>query len=115
MPGPEPGDGRMIGAQAASDHPVRDVAHAPLLDHPAGPLALGIGVEEQRHHHLRVERRPAVPIGPVAAVEPGQVQSGHRVQHHIHQIVLGQPLPHVHRQQQRLITLRVQEVLRHKS
>jgi len=38
-----------------------------------------------------------------------QVHGGHRVQHHEHQIVLGQPLPHVHRQQQRLITLRERE------
>jgi len=41
VPGPEPGDGRMIGAQPASDHPVAHIPHAPLFDHPAGPLALG--------------------------------------------------------------------------
>jgi len=54
-----------------------------------------------------------VPIGPVAAAERNQIQGSDRVQHYIHQIVFGQPLTHVHRQQQRLITLRVQEVLRH--
>jgi hypothetical protein len=103
----------MVGAQPASDHPVGHIADAPLLDHPAGPLALAVAIQQQRHHHLRVERRPAVPIGPVAAVEPAQIQGGHRVQHHEHQIVFGQPLAHVHRQQQRLITLRKKEVLRH--
>ena len=38
MPDPEPGDGRMTGVQAAGDHPVGHVPHAPLLNHPAGPL-----------------------------------------------------------------------------
>jgi len=52
-------------------------------------------------------------IGPVAAAEPAQIQGGHRIQHHEHQVVPGQPLAHVHRQQQRLITLRKEEVLRH--
>jgi hypothetical protein len=55
-----------------------------------------------------------VPISPVPAAELGQIQRGHRVQHHEHQIVLGQPLAHVRRHQQRLITLRINEVLRHK-
>jgi hypothetical protein len=54
-----------------------------------------------------------VPVGPVPAAELTQIQGGHRIQHHIHQIVLGQPLAHVHRQQQRLITLREKEILRH--
>ena len=105
----------MIGAQAAGDYPVAHVAHAPLLDHPAGPLALAVPIQQQRHHHLRVERRPAVPIGTVAAAELTEIQGGHRVQDHEHQIVFGQPLPHVHRQQQRLITLREKKVLRHTS
>jgi len=103
----------MIGAQAASDHPVAHITNAPLLDHPAGPLALAVAIQQQRHHHLRVKRRPAVPIGPVPAIKLTQIQGGHRIQHHEHQIVFGQPLAHIHRQQQRLITLREKEVLRH--
>ena len=114
MPGPEPGDRGVIGTQPAGDHPVAHIAHAPPLDHPAGPLALAVAIQQQRHHHLRVERRPAMPVGPVPAAELAQVQGGHRVQHHEHQIVFGQPLAHVHRQQQRLITLRIKEILRHK-
>jgi hypothetical protein len=105
----------MIRAQPASDHPVADIPHAPLFDHPAGPLALAVAIKQQRHHHLRVKRRPPMPIGPVLAAELAQIQGGHRVQHHEHQIVFGQPLAHVHRHQQRLITLREQEVLRHTS
>jgi hypothetical protein len=95
------------------DHPVGHVPHAPLLDHPAGPLALAVPIQQQRDHHLRAERRPAVPVGPVPAAELTQIQGSHRVQHHVHQIVLGQPLAHVHRHQQRLITLREKEILRH--
>jgi hypothetical protein len=114
MPGPEPGDRRMVGAQPAGDHPVADVAHAPLFDHPAGPLALAVPIQQQRDHHLRIERRPAVPVGPVPAAELTQIKGGHRVQHHVHQVVFGQPLAHVRRHQQRLITLRVKEILQHK-
>jgi hypothetical protein len=113
VPGPEPGDGGVIRMQPAGDHPVADVPHAPLLDHPAGPLALAVPVQQQRDHHLRAGRRPPVAIGPVAGTELAQIQGGHRVQHHEDQIVLGQPLAHVHRQQQRLIPLRIKEILRH--
>jgi hypothetical protein len=104
----------VIRIQPAGDDPVADIAHAPLLDHPAGPLALAVPVQQQRHHHLRVERRPPVPVSPVPAAESTQVQRGHRVHHDEHQVVLGQPLAHVHRQQQRLVTLRRKEILRHK-
>ena len=64
MPRPEPGDGDMIRAQPAGDHPVGHVPHAPLPGHPAGPLTLAVPIQQQRHHHLRVKRRPPVPIGP---------------------------------------------------
>ncbi len=111
---PEPGDGRVIGLQPAGDHPVAHVAHAPLLDDPAGPLSLAVAIQQQRDHHLGVERRPPVPVGPVPAAELAQIQGGDRVQYDERQIVLGQPFAHVHRQQQRLITLRINEVLRHK-
>jgi hypothetical protein len=104
----------VIRVQPAGDHPVGHIAHAPLLDHPAGPLALAVPVQQQRHHHLRVERRPPVPVSPVHAPETAQVQRGHRVQHDEGEIVLRQPLAHIHRQQQRLITLRAKEILRHK-
>jgi transposase len=33
MPGPEPGDRRVIRAQPAGDHPVAHIPHTPLLDH----------------------------------------------------------------------------------
>jgi len=54
-----------------------------------------------------------VPIGPVPPAELAQIKGGHRVQHHEHQIVLGQPFAHARRHQQWLITLRINEVLRH--
>jgi hypothetical protein len=58
MPGPEPGDRRMIGAQPAGDHPVADIAHAPFFDHPARPLALAVPIQQQRDHHLRGRTPP---------------------------------------------------------
>ena len=53
-------------------------------------------------------------VGPVLAAELTQIQRGHRIQHDERQIVFGEPLPHVHRHQHRLITLRAKEILRHK-
>ena len=44
MPGPEPDDGGMIRVQAPGDHPVADIAYAPLLHDSAGPLALAVHV-----------------------------------------------------------------------
>lgn len=113
MPRPEPGDGGVIGVQVADNHPVGHVACAPRLDDSAGPLALAVAIEQQRDHHLRVVRGTAVPVAPVATPERANIEHRHRVQHHEHQIVLGQPIPHVDRQQHRLITLRRKEVLRH--
>jgi hypothetical protein len=52
-------------------------------------------------------------VGPVPAAELAQVQRRHRVQHDEHQVVFGPQLPHIHRHQQRLITLRIKEILRH--
>jgi hypothetical protein len=103
----------MVGVQPAGDHPVTHIPHAPLLDHPAGPLALAVAIQQQRHHHLRIERRPAMTVGPVRPVELAHLQRGHRIQHHENQIIFGQPVPHAHRHQQRLITLRKKEILRH--
>ncbi len=54
----------------------------------------------------------AVIAGAVPNVAP-QIQGGHRVQHDEDQIVPGQPLAHARRHQQRLITLRAKEILRH--
>jgi hypothetical protein len=113
VPGSEPGNGRMIRTQPGDDHPVGHVAHATLLDHPAGAFPLAVAVQQQRGHHLRVERRPAMPVGPMTTAKLAQIHGGNRIQHNEHQIVLGQPLPHIHRHQQWLITLRVKEVLRH--
>ena len=56
------------------------------------PLALAVPVEQQRDHHLRVGRRPPVPISALSATELAQIQGCHRVQHNEDQIVLGRPL-----------------------
>jgi len=53
------------------------------------------------------------PLSSVPAPERTQIEGGHRVQQDGHQIVLGQPVQHIHRHQQRLITLRAKEILRH--
>jgi hypothetical protein len=61
----------------------------------------------------RIERRPPVPISPVQAAELAKIQGCHCIQHDEGQIVLRQPLAHACRHQQRLVTLREKEILRH--
>lgn len=51
----EPGDGRVVGDLVRRDHTEGDVLGAAPLDPAGGALADAVGVEEQRHHHLRVE------------------------------------------------------------
>ena len=71
------------------------IIHYPWLE----PLTLAVAIQQQRDHHRRAGRRPPVPVSPVPAAELAQIQRGHRVQHDERQVVLGQPLAHVHRHQ----------------
>ena len=66
VPGHEPGVRGVIGVQPAADHPRAHVIEGGHLDRPRGPDPLAVAVHDQRHHHPRVIRRPALPVGPVA-------------------------------------------------
>ncbi len=61
VPGPEPGDRRVVRAQPRRDHPERDVLDAAPLDLPARADPGGVGVEQQRGHQSpgRTRQRPA--------------------------------------------------------
>ena len=62
-----------------------------------------VGVEQHLHHHPRLIRRVATTVSLIQGVERRQVQTVHQVADVVRQMALGQPLPHVGRQQQRLI------------
>src|SRR6266545_2054153 len=62
-----------------------------------------VGVEQQRHHHLRVERRPPPAILPISPVESAQIHLVDGVDDEPGEMILRQPLPQARRQQQLLI------------
>jgi hypothetical protein len=95
------------------DHPERDVLAAPSLDPPRRALADRVRIHDQRHHHRRIVRRPAVPIGAIGGKERGQIELGEHLDHKPREVILGQPLAQARRQQQLLLAIARQEVLRH--
>ena len=106
-------DRRVIGHPVRSDHTVGDVLNTLTLDHPRRPLPPRIPIEQQRDHHRRIVRRPAMAIEAIDAKEPRQIHLLDRVQHKPRQMALRQPLPKARRQQQHLIAITLDEVLRH--
>jgi hypothetical protein len=55
----------------------------------------------------------AVPVSPVAAQERRQVELVDHIQYEPGQVVLGQPVPQVRRQQEGLVVVAAQEVVGH--
>jgi hypothetical protein len=109
----EPSDRRVIGLRVRGDHPVGDVLLAGPLDRPRRPRPTAIGVEQQRDHHRRLIGRPTAAVLAIGAVERGQIHRGNRVEHEPRQVALWQPLPHIGRHQERLLTITRDEPLRH--
>ena len=106
-------DGRVIRRLVHADHARRDVLHAAPLDPPRRPLPDRIGVEQQRHHHRRIVRRPTMTIRPIGGIERRQVELAHSVDHEPREMPFRQPFPQARRQQQLLLTITTNEVLRH--
>jgi hypothetical protein len=113
MTGPKARDRRVIGHPVGRDDPERDVLLAVAFDTPRGTLADRVRVQQQRDHHRRIVRRAAPPIGAIPAVEGGQVELVDGVEHEPRPVPLWQPLTQTRRQQQLLLTVTRQEVLRH--
>ena len=109
----EAGDRRVVGDLVGADHPEGDVLAAAALDPSRGALADRVGVGEQGEHHLRLVRGGAVAVGAVGGVEGLEVELLDRLDHEPGEVVLGEPLAQVRRQQQRLVTVAGEEVLGH--
>ena len=109
----EPRDRRVIRALVGADHPRGDVLDAAALDAPRRALADRVAVEQQRDHHRRIVRRPALAVVAVGRVERLQIQRRDGVDDEPREMTLGQPLAQARRQQQLLITITREEVLRH--
>src|SRR5215207_9366285 len=113
MANPEPRDRRVIRRVVRRDHAEGDVVAAAPLDRPRGPDTDRVGVDEQRHHHRRIVRRPTPTIIAITRIERRQVHLADGVEHEPREVALGQPLAQARRQQQLLLAITRDEVLRH--
>ena len=110
---PEPGDRHVVGHVPGADHPERHVLLAQPLDPPRGRHPVRVRPDQQRQHHVRVIARRPRPARPAPRVERRGIQPPHRLDHQPHRVPRRQPLPHVRREQERLITVNRAVPLRH--
>ena len=110
---PEARDRRVIGRLVGGDHAKRDVLVAAALDRARRAHPDRVGVDEQRDHHRRIMRRPTPAVVAIARNKRRQVHLGDRVEHEPREMLLGQPLTQARRQQQLLLAITRDEVLRH--
>jgi hypothetical protein len=112
---PETRDRGVIRHLVRRDHTERDVLTAAPLDRARGALADRVGINQQRHHHLRVMRRGPPAVAAIGRIEGTQVELPDRVEHEPGKVILSQPLAQRRRQQQLLLAITGQEVLAHRS
>jgi hypothetical protein len=98
---------------AIRDHTEGDILAATPLDPPRGAVTDRVCVEQQSDHHLRVKRSTTPAIGAIDAVDGPQVDLLDRVKHAPREVILLQPIAQARRQQQLLLTVTRDEVLRH--
>ena len=113
VPGPKARDRRVIGRQIGRHHPKRHILDTATLDRPRRTHPHRIRIEQQRDHQRRVIGRPAPPIRAITRdkTPPDPTPRPRRSQTTPDD--RRQPLPQIRRQQQRLITIHRDEVLRH--
>lgn len=107
------GDRGMVGSLVGGDHPEGDVLTAAALDPPRASLPDRVGVDDQRHHHLRIVGGAAVAVSAVVGVEGLEVELVHGLDHEPGGVVVGQPVAEIRRQKQWLIAVAAEEVLSH--
>jgi hypothetical protein len=105
----EPRNRRVVRRLIGGDDPKRDVLAATPLDPPRRTLADRVAIQ----HHRPIVRRAAPTVQPKRAEERGQIQLPDRIDHKPRQVIVGQPLAQARRQQQLLLAVTRQKVLRH--
>jgi hypothetical protein len=110
---PKARDRRVVGHLVRRDHAEGDVLAAAALDPARASLADAVGVSQQGEHHLRIVRGAAVAVGAVGGVESLEVELLDRLDHKPGEVVFTQPVAQIRRQQQRLLSITSEEVLRH--
>jgi hypothetical protein len=109
----EPRDRGVVGPLLGGDHPAGHVLQAGALDCARRPHAARPAIQQQRDHHRRLIGRPPMTVLAIGGVERRRVHHPDGVDHKPRQVVLGQPLPDIRRQQKRLLAVTRDEVLRH--
>ena len=111
---PEPGHSRMIRQVPRADHPERHVRPAQPLDIPRGNHPVRIRPHQHGHQHVRVITRRTRAARPPASMERRRIQViFYHPDHQPHRMISRQPLPHIRREQERLITVHRPVPLRH--
>jgi hypothetical protein len=110
---PKPGDRRVIQWLVRGDHPERHILAAAPLNPSRRTHPDRVRVHQQRHHHPRIVRRPAMPVSPIRRIELLEFELIDGLRHEIRQMIRRQPIPQTRRQQQLLITITQQKVLGH--
>ena len=100
----EPRDRGMVRAVLRAQDAKRDVSDAHPLDLPRGPHSLAVRIDQQPEQHLRVIPRRACPTATPVPLQRAGVKRIDGLQHEPRQMIRRKPLPHVNRQQHRLIT-----------
>jgi hypothetical protein len=113
MPTDEPRDRGVISNKVPHDHPIGHVLTTMPLNRPRRTHIRRKRIQDQRHHHRRLIGRATVTISPIVGIELLQLHLGDRVNHKPRQMIGRQPLPHIGRKQQPLLTTTLNEVLRH--
>ena len=106
-------DRRVIRRAVGGDNPKRDIVATAPLDAARGPLADRVGVHQQRDHHRRIVRRATPTIASIRGQEFGQIEPVDDIDHEPCEVILRQPLTQARRQQQLLLAITRDEVLRH--
>jgi hypothetical protein len=113
VPDPEAGERRVIGRLVGRDHPERHVLATAALDRPRRALADRVRVEQQRDHHRRIKRRATPTVLTVPSQERREIKLVDGIEHEPRQVIGRQPITQARRQQQLLLAITPQEVLRH--
>ena len=103
VPTPKLAQRPVLRKVARRQHPETNVLFQLPSDPARREYPRRVGVEQHLHHHPRLIRRVATAVPLLQSVERRQIQTVHQIADMVRQVALGQPLPHVGRQQQRLV------------
>jgi hypothetical protein len=110
---PEPGDGDMVGRLVGGQHSKGDVLDAAAFDLAGGAHPDAVGVQQYAQHEFGVVGGAAVAVVAVGPVERGAVELVDDVEDAPGEMVLGEPVAQVRRQQEGLVAVAADEVVGH--